>query len=182
MEKYCRTSRRITREWKDKKIEQMCAEANAASKRNDTKERFNIVKKLKRDSSETSPSPVNKGNWEPPTSFTELLEEWAEYFKGLLNTNSTTNSDEIPQPELNLNIDTEKFTFEEVPKDVKRIKTGKPPGNDHNVTAEALKHWGDQLIEYLRQIFNIVLNHEEAPTQWKKLSSYQIPKKHQKHE
>ena len=37
------------------KIEQMCVEADAASKRNDTKELFNIVKKLNADSSKTSP-------------------------------------------------------------------------------------------------------------------------------
>ena len=99
---------------------------------------------------------MNKRNGEPPTSFTELLQKWAEYFKVLLNTNSTTNSDEVPPPEPNLNIDTENFTFEEVSKAVKSIKSEKSPGNDHNVTAEALKHGGDQFIEYLRQIFNIV--------------------------
>ena len=114
---------------------------------------------------------MNKQNGEPPTSFTEVLQEWAEYFKVLLNTNSTTNSDEIPPPEPNLNIDTENFTLEEVSKTVKSIKSGKSPGNDHNVTTEALKHGGDQFIEYLRQIFNIVLNHEEASTQWKKAMS-----------
>ena len=46
--------------------------------------------------------------------------------------------------------------LKKVSKAVKGIKTGKSPGNDHNVTAEALKPGGDQLIEYLRQIFNIV--------------------------
>ena len=159
------------------KTEQMCVKADAASKRNDTKELFNIVKKLDR---ETPASSVSKRNGEPRTSFTELLEEWAEYIKELLNTNSTTNSDKKPPPEHNLNIDTENFTFEEVSKAVKGIQTGKSPGNDHNVTAEALKQGGDQLTEYLRQIFNIVLNHEEVPMQWKKLSSYQLPRNHQK--
>ena len=76
------------------KIEQMCVEVDAARKRNDTKELFNIVTKLNRDSSKTSPSSVNKRNGEPPTSFTELREEWTEYFKELLNANSTTNSNE----------------------------------------------------------------------------------------
>ena len=158
----------------------MCAEADAASKRNDTKELFNIVKKLNGDSSKTSPSSVNKRNGEPPTSFTELLEEWAEYFKELLNTNSTTNSDEIPPAEQNLNINTESFTFEEVSKAVKSTKTGKSPGNDYNVTAEALQHGGDELIEYLRPIFNIVLNHEEAPAHWKKAIIIPVSKKSSK--
>ena len=116
---------------------------------------------------------MNKRNGEPPTSFTELLEEWAEYFKELLNTNSITNSDKIPPPEHNLNID----ILEEVPKALKSIKTGISPGNDHNVTAEAIKHGGDELIEYLRQIFNIALNHEETPTQWKNAISIPVPKK-----
>ena len=121
------------------KIEQMC-EAGPASKRNDTKELFNIITKLNRDSSKTSLSSVNKRNGEPPTSFTELLEEWTEYFQELLNANSTTNSHEIPPAEQNLNINTERFTFEEVSKAVKSIKTVKSPGNDYNITAEALQH------------------------------------------
>ena len=37
------------------KTEQMCIEANVASNRNDTKELFNIVKKLNRESSKTLP-------------------------------------------------------------------------------------------------------------------------------
>ena len=155
----------------------MCVEADAASKRNDTKELFNIIKKLNGHSPTTSPSSINKRNGEPATSFTELLEEWAEYFKELLNANATNNSDKTPPAEHNLNINTENFTFEEVSKAAKSIKTGKSPGNDHNVTAEALKHGGDQLIEYLRQIFNIVLNHEEAPAQWKKVIIIPVPKK-----
>ena len=117
----------------------MCVEADAASKRNDPKELFNIFTKLNRDSSKTSSS-VNKQNGKPPTLFTELLEEWTEYFKELLNANSTTNSHEIPPAEQNLNINTESFTFEEVSKAVKSIKTVKSPGNDYNITAEALQH------------------------------------------
>ena len=97
---------------KIKKIEQMCVAADAASKRNDTKEH----------SPTTSPPSVNKRNGEPATSFIELLEEWTEYFKELLNANATNNSDEIPAAEHNFNINTENFTFEEVSKAVKALK------------------------------------------------------------
>ena len=51
--------------------------------------------------------------------------------------------EEIPAAEYDLNVNTNYFTFEEISKAVKGIKTGKSPGNDHNVTAKALKHGGD---------------------------------------
>ena len=46
------------------KIEQMCVEADAASNGNDTKELFNITKKLNGESSKILLSSVNKRNGE----------------------------------------------------------------------------------------------------------------------
>lgn len=43
--------------------------------------------------------------------------------------------EEIPAAEYNLNIDAKEFTLEQIWRAVKSIKTGKSPGNDHNVTA-----------------------------------------------
>ena len=100
--------------------------------------------------------------------------------KELLSTNSTLNTEEIPAAEYDLNINTNDFTFEEISKAFKSTKTGKSPGNDPNVTAEALKHRGNKLIEHLRQIFNVVLHSEEAPMQWKKAIVIPIPKKSSK--
>ena len=94
------------------KTEQMREEADTAGNRNDTKELFNIVKKLNEESSKTSPSSVNKRNGEPPPSFPDLLDKWAEYFKELLNTNSTLSMEEIPAAEYDLNINTNDFRFE----------------------------------------------------------------------
>ena len=59
--------------------------------------------------------------------------------KELLNTNSILNTEEIPAAEYDLNINTNDFTFKEISKAVKSIKTDKSLGNDHNVTAEPLK-------------------------------------------
>ena len=64
--------------------------------------------------------------------------------------------------EYGLNINTYDFTFEEISKAVKSMVTGKSPRNN-NVIAEALKHGGDQLIEHVLQIFNMVFHSEEAP-------------------
>ena len=66
------------------KTEQMCVETDAASNRNDAKELFSIVKQLNGDSPKTSPSSVNKRNGEPLPSFSDLLDEWAEYFNSFM--------------------------------------------------------------------------------------------------
>ena len=119
-------------------IEQMVEEADAGSKTNDSRELFNIVKKLYGKSSKTSSSSVNKQNGKPLSSFPDLLDEWGEYFKELLNINSALCMEEIPVAEYDLNININDFTFYKVSKTVKNIRTVKPPQKDLNVTAEAL--------------------------------------------
>ena len=79
-----------------------------------------------------------------------MLDEWIEYFKELLNTNSVLTMKEIQVAEYDLNINTDDSTFKEVSKTIRSIRTIKSPGKDPNVTAEALKHARYQLIAYLR--------------------------------
>ena len=66
------------------KTEQMCVETDAASNRNDAKELFSIVKQLNGESPKPSPFSVNKRNGEPLSSFSDLLDEWAEYFNSFI--------------------------------------------------------------------------------------------------
>ena len=47
----------------------------------------------------TSPFSGNKRNGEPTFLFSNLLDEWAEYFKEFLNTNSALNTGEVPAAE-----------------------------------------------------------------------------------
>lgn len=83
---------------------------------------FNIVKTLNGESSETSPSSGNKHNGEPTSSFSDLLDEWTEYFKELLATNSTLNREEIPVAEYYLSININDFRSEKISKAGKSIK------------------------------------------------------------
>ena len=66
------------------KTEQMCVETDAASNGNDAKELFIIVKQLNGESLNRWPSSVNKRNGEPLSSFSDLLDEWAEYFNSFI--------------------------------------------------------------------------------------------------
>ena len=47
----------------------------------------------------------------------------AEYFKELLNTNSTLNTEEIPAAEYDFNININGFTFKQILKTVKRRRS-----------------------------------------------------------
>ena len=107
--------------------------------KNDTKQLYKIVKKLSGKSSTISASNVNKRNGKPPSTQKDLLTEWAEYFKNLLNNQSNINFDNIPAAEEDLEIRVDDFSLNEIQKAVNTLKFNKTPGIDYNITAETLR-------------------------------------------
>ena len=77
----------------------------------------------------------------------ELLSEWRQYFEKLLN-NKNTNSDIDPSPaDEDLPIKTSNITQAEIRTAIKQLKSGKSPGCDTSITADALKYGGEQVEE-----------------------------------
>ena len=73
-----------------------------------------------------------------------------------------------------LNIHTGGITKIEVRKALKSLKNGKATRVD-NIPAEALKE-GDEIVNQLHQLLNLVWTREEIPTNWKKGLLVKLPK------
>ena len=57
------------------------------------------------------------------------------------------------------------------------MKAGKAPGCDPSITAEALKHGGEPVVEALHQICNAVFTRKIPPSQWIRNIILPLPKK-----
>ena len=108
----------------------------------------------------------------------ELLSEWRQYFEKLLNNNQNTNSDIDPSPaDEDLPIKTSNITQAEIRTAIKQLKSGKSPGCDTSITADALKYGGEQVEEILHNICDAVYTKQIPPKQWITNIILPLPKK-----
>lgn len=89
-------------------------------------------------------------------SFQELLKEWQQYFKTLLNNNIITDDLPIEPAAQDLDINTSPFTIIEIKCAIEELKNGKSPGCDYAITPEALKYGGDYVADLIYNICNDV--------------------------
>ena len=107
----------------------------------------------------------------------DLLPERQQYSSKLLN-NQPENAGINPSPaEVDLPIDTGNITKSETAKAIEHMKTGKGRGCDPSITAEALKHGGETVVEALHQICNAVFTRKILPSQWIRNVISPLPKK-----
>ena len=121
---------------------------------------------------------VKKRDGTPPTSDTELLAEWKEYFSSLLNNCSGQSPSELPLPAANdLQIRTDPPTREETISAISKMKSNKAAGLDAAITAEALKYGGNAMIDVIHGFCSEVYSSLCAPMQWTTSVIIPLPKK-----
>lgn len=88
---------------------------------------------------------VRKADGTKINSTKELMSEWRDYFKELLNVKSTDQPIANPtQPaSKDLKINTDRISLNEVVEAIEQLKNGKSPGYDYSITPEALKYGGN---------------------------------------
>ena len=140
--------------------EDLCAEATQASRNNNTRAVYQVVRKLSGKSSKNTSSLVKKRDGTEAESKDELLKEWRSYFEELLNNRSTntTGNDQITPVEVDLPINCSDFTLQELKAALSKLSLGKSPGADQSVTPEALKYGGESMTKALLDVCNKVLN------------------------
>ena len=93
-----------------------------------------------------SPPDVNKRNGEPPWTEKELLYEFTDYLKSLLNNQSNVDCNNTPAAEEDLDIWVDDFSLDEVQKAVNALKFNKSLWVDYNITAETLRLGKEELL------------------------------------
>ncbi|BHF83018.1 hypothetical protein SprV_0802615900 [Sparganum proliferum] len=88
------------------------------------------------------------------TEKTQILQRWAEHFRGVLNRPSAISDaaiDRLPQVETNVDLDLPP-SLQETIRAVQQLSSGKAPSSDA-IPAEIYKHGGPQLMDHLTALF-----------------------------
>ncbi|BHF85178.1 hypothetical protein SprV_1002833900 [Sparganum proliferum] len=98
----------------------------------------------------------------------QILQRWAEHFRGVLNRTSAINDaaiDRLPQVETNAYLDLPP-SLQETIRAVQQVSSGKAPGSNA-IPAEVYKHGGPQLMDHLTALFQEMWRQGEVPQDFK---------------
>ncbi|BHF79977.1 hypothetical protein SprV_0702310100 [Sparganum proliferum] len=102
------------------------------------------------------------------TEKTQILQRWAEHFRGVLNlppTISDATIDRLPQVETNVDLGLPP-SLQETIRVVQQLSSGKALGLDA-IPAEVYKHGGPQLMDHLTALFQRMWRQGEVPQDFK---------------
>nr|VZI44631.1 unnamed protein product [Spirometra erinaceieuropaei] len=101
-------------------------------------------------------------------AITQILQRWAEHFRGVLNRPSVISNaaiERLPQVETNVDLDLPP-SLQETIRAVQQLSSGKAPGSDA-IPAEVYKHGGAQLMDHLTALFQEIWRQGEVPQDFK---------------
>ncbi|KAI5714830.1 hypothetical protein M8J77_006182 [Diaphorina citri] len=96
----------------------------------------------------------------------KALEIWRKYFKELLNTEGTAESNNESEIIIENEEEAEEPTLEEIRAAVKILKNGKAAGKD-GIPTEVLKKGGEKLSEKIWLLMRTIWKEESIPSDWK---------------
>nr|VZI29030.1 unnamed protein product [Spirometra erinaceieuropaei] len=102
------------------------------------------------------------------TEKTQILQRWAEHFRGVLNRPSVISDaaiERLPQVETNVDLELPP-SLQETIRAVQQLSSGKAPGSDA-IPAEVYKHVGPQLMDQLTALFQEMWRQGEVPQDFK---------------
>jgi endonuclease/exonuclease/phosphatase family metal-dependent hydrolase len=160
------------RQWTQEKAEM----AEKAAENGRSKELYGIVKQLTGQGMRQVAAGKSKAG-EPLKNKKARQERWKEHFQEVLNRDAPENPPERGEERREeLEIPTDPPSLQEIQEAVKALKNRKAPGVDQ-ITAEMLKADVEVTSKKLKDLFEIIWEKEEVPTQWNKGLICKIPKK-----
>ncbi|CAH8469021.1 unnamed protein product [Schistosoma curassoni] len=167
--------KRSIRADKKKYVEELATTAEKAAREGNMKQLYDTTKKLSGKYSKPE-RPVKDKEGKPITEIQQQRNRWVEYFEELLNRPAPMNPPDIEAAHIDLPIDVNPPTTEEIRMAVRQIKTGKAAGPD-NIPAEALKSDIEATTSMLYLLFKKIWEEEQVPMDWKEGHLVKIPKK-----
>ncbi|CAH8462687.1 unnamed protein product [Schistosoma guineensis] len=167
--------KRSIRADKKKYVEELATTAEKAAREGNMKQLHDTTKKLAGNYSKPE-RPVKDKEGKPITEIQQQRNRWVEYFEELLNRPAPMNPVDIEAAHIDLPIDVNPPTTEEIRMAVRQIKNGKAAGPD-NIPAEALKSDVEVTTSMHYLLFKKIWEEEQAPMDWKEGHLVKIPKK-----
>ncbi|BHF59516.1 hypothetical protein SprV_0100247600 [Sparganum proliferum] len=102
------------------------------------------------------------------TEITQILQRWAEHFRGVLNRPSTISDAAIARlPQVETNVDLDLLpSLHETSRPVQKLASGKASGSDA-IPTEFYKHGGPQIMNHLTAFFQEIWRQGEIPHDFK---------------
>ncbi|BHF73242.1 hypothetical protein SprV_0401632000 [Sparganum proliferum] len=150
--------------WTARKAEEIQGYAN----RNEWKNFFAAIKAVYGPPTKGSAPLLSADGCTLVTEMTQILQLWAEHFRGVLNRPSAISDaaiDRFPQVETNVDLDLPP-SLQETIRAVQQLSSGKAPGSDA-IPAEVYKHGGPQLMDHLTALFQEMWRQGEVPQDFK---------------
>ena len=177
-EEYSEAHKQVRQSIKNDKrefYEDLADQAEQAAHNGNMRELYDIGRRLTGKFSR-SERPVKDKQGHNITESEKQLDRWTEHFEELLNRPAPENPPVIPEAEMDLDINSDAPTKEEIVKAIKRLKNGKAAGPD-GIPAEALKADVETTAEMLLPLFRKIWDEEEIPKDWKDGHIIKLPKK-----
>ena len=156
-------------------VEDLASEAEEAARRQDLRTLYKITKSLNGNVSSGN-CPIRDKEDNIITDDSKEVSRWQNHFQSILNRPSPEEEADIPEAEIDLDINVDPPTEEEIISSIKAMKSGKAGGKDR-VTADMLKVELSRAPGLLQTIFSSVWNSEIAPSSWETGLIVKLPKK-----
>ncbi|BHF82144.1 hypothetical protein SprV_0802528100 [Sparganum proliferum] len=156
------------REMQDAWTARKAEEIQGYADRNEWKNSFSAIKAVYGPPTKGTAPLISADGSTLLTEKTQILQRWAEHFRGVLNRPSTISDaaiDRLPQVETNADLDLPS-PLQETIGAVQQLSSGKAPGSDA-ILAEVYKHGGRQLMDHLTALFQEMWRQGEVPQDFK---------------
>lgn len=157
-------------------LENKLAQLENAAKRNQLGRTWQIINSIT-GKNKQQPIQVCRLDGTQPSSNEEIMQDWATYFRDLLNAAPPANEANPEPAQVDLPIQTGRFTVNEVNEAIDQLHLGKSPGTDSCITPEIIKLGGSYIRTQIHHICNNVYTTHVPPKQWTNNIIIPIPKK-----